>query len=157
MTNLPNPQPSSRAKALDPRCKQRELRAGGEAPQMKKSKLERAARRLCKNRDREKQILADLKRCERFSYFVGEDEKTGEPVYTEPTNPNPDGNYCSRVVYHVHGRLGDPYQVELPPADWCESCRANLPLVEELRAVRARKGGLMSAMMRAYRGEQNQT
>ena len=49
--------------------------------------------------------------------------------------------------------FGEHVEEPLPVEQWCQPCRDNLPTFEAMKKARARMGGLMSALMRAYRAE----
>lgn len=99
------------------------------------SALESAAARYCEAKELERRLVKAMRRCERRTY---------DPE-TRPQVP-----FCSRTMVMREGMHG-PYEEELPEADWCEACRANLPARDDLRDVRRRFPGLMSAMRRAHR------
>jgi len=101
------------------------------------TRLHKAAARYCAAKDREREIVRSMKFCERID---GDDSEQD--------------TYCSRCVLHVPpSGPYDPQDRPMPVEDWCQSCRDNLPAVEELRRVRRSLGGLASAMRRAARRE----
>jgi hypothetical protein len=109
-----------------------------------------AAQRYCEAKDRERAIVAALKKCEHRAYFTGIGESG--PEYSQPEKANHGNEFCSRVIFTVHDGY-EGREESLPVEQWCQSCRDNIPLVEELRVVRRQIPGRMSAMRRGYRKE----
>lgn len=101
------------------------------------SRLADAAARYCEAKELERSLVRGMRSCERRTY---------DPE-TQPQVP-----FCSRTMVTREDMHG-PYEEELPEAEWCEACRANLPARDDLRAVRRRLPGLMSAMRRAFRAD----
>ena len=107
----------------------------------RKQRIVRAAERLVGAKDLERVLVQGMKHCERHPYIVGEDDE-GCFVYSEPAERNEGGEMCSRAMIDDPMRCGpeEPYR-RLDAEEWCQSCRDNLPAVEELRRVRRSMGG----------------
>lgn len=148
--------------------------------------IARAAEAICADRERERQLLDGMRKCERTVYSSDLLWSCGctrqidcEHRYDEDADIVPGltdeararlgddadgelqgffdrgGHYepCSRQADAGYDHFGNIRERPLEQSEWCDSCRANIPAVQELRKLRARKGGRMSALMRAYRME----
>jgi len=139
------------------------------------SPIETAAFKWCANRDRERDILAKMRKCERAVYPSDIEWSEAEPEHGLCSDPYlTDDAYdrlghdaddmvesyvesgckfepCSRKIVPEVGWGGYTEGRQTRPDEYCEPCQSNLPLVVELRKCRARRGGLTAALMGAWR------
>jgi hypothetical protein len=105
----------------------------------KRDRFREAAAKYCEARLRYLELKRDLAEtywdCERV-------EHTSTPEGWDVYHGNP----C-----HRNDDLADPYSGEMDEDEYCEVCKARLPILEERRAVGLRLAGLASAMYQAYR------
>ena len=117
--------------------------------------LAETAASYCAARDHEKAIVRGLLPCTQVRRIIRYSRHDYEPIYDKPEKVNPGNAMCSRAMETIESYCGEyPEDQPICEEDWCPNCRANLPAVAELRKVRRSFGGLMSAMMRAWRRDQ---
>jgi len=102
------------------------------------------AQAYCAAKVREKELTRSLLCCERMPC---EAHPAPSGFYSEGGQ----NNYCARYTLGANEDGTGPEM--LPEAEWCASCRANMPAVRERRALRRRLGALTGAMLRTYRRE----
>lgn len=66
---------------------------------------------------------------------------------------NPDWQRCGRAAFRRMTSDG-PHAVDLPQSRWCPNCIANLDRAAVVNRARRRKGGLVRAMVAAWKRDQ---
>ena len=113
--------------------------------------FEAAAKRYCEAKEADRVVREGMKPDEECTNYEAHelDERTGHWYDGNPTcrhDTDPDWTPYEDAMGP------DP----LPREKWCPACQHNEAIIDQSRKIRARFGGLASAMMTAYRNEQQE-
>ena len=110
--------------------------------------LEQAARDYCEAKEADRVLRLGMRPDGDCDYFEAPDYADDFTLLAEG---QPACRHQTVEGWAPHG-LDGPMDA-LPEERWCPACRHNAEIVLQSRAIRARFGGLASAMMAAYRRE----